>query len=151
MGLRFCDWVGVPVPPMEVFSGYWRQLLQILYLPLLGVLARGTLIDSWEFQLFLVSSLSLFQVGLPVFSPSVLYYPVPCLVLFLLCEIQVPILGTHCYLAFWVCGLLCGYPLRYPLVSGYIPYLSFCFWVTSLRMIFSRSSICLQISGCHCF
>lgn len=43
MDLRFCGWVGIPVPPLEDFSGYRRWLVQIPYAPLLGVLVRVTL------------------------------------------------------------------------------------------------------------
>ena len=55
MGLRFCGWVGVLIPPLEVLPGHRRWLGQALCPSLLGVLARITHIDSWEFSLFLVS------------------------------------------------------------------------------------------------
>jgi hypothetical protein len=45
----FCDWVVAPVPPLEVLPGYRRWPAQ--YPPLLGILDKITLIDSWEFPL----------------------------------------------------------------------------------------------------
>ena len=50
VGLRFCGWVCVPISPLEILlvigDGQFR-----FYIPLLGVLAWLTLLDSWEFPL----------------------------------------------------------------------------------------------------
>ena len=46
VGLHFYDWIGVPIPPLEVLTGCRRWPDQSPYLPLLEVLARVTLIDS---------------------------------------------------------------------------------------------------------
>lgn len=51
VGLRFCGWLGIPVPLLEVFPGYRRWPFQVPYHPLLGALARVPLIDSWKIPL----------------------------------------------------------------------------------------------------
>lgn len=42
MRLRFCDWIGIPKLLLEVLLGYRRRPVQVLYTPLLEVLARVT-------------------------------------------------------------------------------------------------------------
>lgn len=45
VGQRLCDWVGIPVPPLEVLPGYRRWSAQVPYPSLLG-----HPVDSWEFS-----------------------------------------------------------------------------------------------------
>ena len=53
---RLCGWVWVPISPLEGLPGYRRWPVQAPYLPWLGVLAKVTLVDSWEFSLCQVST-----------------------------------------------------------------------------------------------
>lgn len=48
-GRSFCDWVGVPIPPLGSLPDYRRQMVQVPYPPLLRVPANLTLVDSGEF------------------------------------------------------------------------------------------------------
>jgi hypothetical protein len=51
---------------------------------------------------------------------------------------------VFCIFCLFVCFVFCFFFLSYyPLISEYIPCMSFCIWVTSLRMIFLVPSICL--------
>lgn len=77
--LKVFGWVGVSIPPLEVFPGYRRWLDQ--YPSLLGVLARITLINSQEFPFLHVSSL--FWSGAPpvlVVFTSTLFLRTPNLI-----------------------------------------------------------------------
>lgn len=47
VGQRICGWFDFPVPPLEFSPGYRKWSLLALYFPLLRVLARVFLIDSW--------------------------------------------------------------------------------------------------------
>lgn len=71
----------VDVSAPEVLPGYRRCPVQALYPPLLEVLARVTLTDTWEFPLLKIYCSSQdaprFQLSLPVLSPSILPIPVP--------------------------------------------------------------------------
>lgn len=51
VGQKFHVWVGISDPPLEVFPGYRRLLVQASYPPLLEISARVTLLDSREFPL----------------------------------------------------------------------------------------------------
>jgi hypothetical protein len=55
---RFCVWIGIPNTLLEALPRYMRQPVEVLYLPLLGVLATATMINFWEFPLGQVSILT---------------------------------------------------------------------------------------------
>lgn len=67
VGWKSCSWVSVPVPRLENLSGYRRWPVQTPYTPLLGILARVTLLVS-------ISTLKCppVQVASPVCSSSIL-------------------------------------------------------------------------------
>lgn len=48
IGQSLCDWVAVPIHPLEVLPGRKRRPVQATYPLLLGVLARVILWDSWK-------------------------------------------------------------------------------------------------------
>ena len=50
VGQRFCDEVGIPIPLLEALLGYRRWPAQAVYLLVLGVLARVTLVDCGSFH-----------------------------------------------------------------------------------------------------
>ena len=54
IGQRFC---GVLNPPLDILPDYRQWLIHVLYPPLLGVLARVTLMESWEFPFHKISTL----------------------------------------------------------------------------------------------
>jgi hypothetical protein len=57
VGRNFCGWVGSPIYPIEVSPGY-RRSFHVPYHLRPEVLARITLIDSWDFPFSQTSSLS---------------------------------------------------------------------------------------------
>jgi hypothetical protein len=129
VGQKFCGWVGVPIPPLEVLPGYRRWLFLAPYPPFLGVLGSPSWIpgcfhcprclahprDASPFQLSLLRSST--HLILPVFTPTPTssQHPHPPLmsILFpLLSEIHTS-LSPPCYLA-----LLGLWTQNYPVLYG---------------------------------
>ena len=84
MGGRFCGWVDVLIPALGVLPGYRNWTLQDPYLPLLGVSARVTPLDSGLLPipgLWHVLEIAL-HMHIPSLSPDLLTYDSHTMILF---------------------------------------------------------------------
>lgn len=143
VALRFCGWIGIPAPPLEVLW-MWDMADSCPINPIVRSLKVSIVLGFQLVPKMLSQSSCIFQYSLAQVIPTHLILHVPTLLPLLTslyirfptsdfhfsvhCALQVSHLGLSLQLSFCVCGWQYGYPVfydLYPLISKYITHLSF--------------------------